>query len=77
LLTVAAFVTTAGAISAKAAVVALAVAVSAAANAASMAVARHCIVPYSACDIVQQADASLCVEKMSLPFREVTRGINP
>ncbi len=68
LLTFAVFVTIAGAIPAKAAVAALAVAVRVAADAASMAVIRHCIVPFSACDSVQQADALLCVQKGSMLF---------
>ncbi len=41
------------------------------------AVERHCIVPHSAGDIVQQEDATLCVNKLSVPFGQVTRGSDP
>lgn len=59
LLTVAEFPSAASAVSDEAGSAALAVAVSVAANMASMAVLRYGIMPYSACDIVQQADANL------------------
>ncbi len=68
---------TVGTLCVKAADAALAVAVSVAADVAGMAVARHYTVPCSASDVVQQADANLYVQKVSMLFPEVVQGMTP